>query len=343
MSGLTIIDPGLATSLQDAGRAGYLRFGVPACGALDPVSMRLANALVGNDEHAAVLEMRFLGPSFKVTAESARLAFCGARLTVRIERNGELIEVGENRSVSVKMDDQVTIGALRDSSTACMAVEGGFAVEPVLGSAALDAKSFIGGFTGSKIDAGDRLPLNLKNIAQRPDMALPEQSNDSDDTPIRVVLGPQDYYFTESAIETFLSTKWTVSQQADRMGMRLDGPVLDHARGHDIASDGIANGAIQVPGSGQPIVLLADRQTSGGYPKIATVVSCDLSRLGRMTPGSELSFEAVDASASIKLVRDHEKQLQKLIDAIAPYHPPGEVDLEALASGNIISAPVGME
>ncbi len=343
MSGLKIIDPGLATSIQDQGRTGYLRFGVPVCGALDTVSMRLANALVGNEGHVPVLEMRFLGPSFEVTAEGARLAFCGAKMSVRIERDGDTIEINENRSVTVKTGDRLSVGALRGSSTACMAVEGGFATEPVLGSSSFDAKSAIGGFDGAKLDTGDLAHLNLANVPPRVDMALPGLDDEHGDDPIRVVMGPQDDYFTAEAIETFLSTKWTLSQQADRMGMRLEGPALEHAKGHDIASDGIANGAIQVPGSGRPIVLLADRQTSGGYPKVATVVSCDLPRLGRMAPGSTLRFEAVDAASSIELARSHEKRVRKLIDSVAPYHPPGEVDLEALASGNIISAPVGME
>jgi len=343
MSGLTIIDPGLATSLQDSGRTGYLRYGVPACGALDIDSMRVANALVRNEDATPVLEQRFLGPSFKVTAERVRVAFSGASLSIRVERNGEIIVFDADRSFLLLSGDKVTVDTLRNSSTACMAVEGGFAVEPVLGSAATDTKSGISGFGPLKIEAGMTLPLQLDTVGNRPDSALPEMHELQSDKPIRVVMGPQDDYFTQTALDTFFSTSWKASQQSDRMGMRLEGPALEHTKGHDIASDGIANGAIQVPGSGQPIVLLADRQTSGGYPKIATIISTDLSRMGRMAPGATIRFDVVSAQEAVKLAREHERQMQGLLASIAPYHPPGEIDVAALAAGNIISAPIGME
>lgn len=343
MSGLTIIDPGLATSLQDRGRTGYLRYGVPACGALDTDSMRITNALVGNEAATPVLELRFLGPSFKVTAERVRVAFSGASLNIRVERSGGEIVFGADRSFVLLRDDKVTVGPLRDSSTVFMAVQGSFVFEPVLGSAATDIKSGISGFGNGKIEVGAKLPLQMGTVETSPDTALLETRELQSDEPIRVVMGPQDDYFRQTALDTFLATEWKVSQQADRMGMRLDGPTLKHSKGHDIASDGIVNGAIQVPGSGQPIVLLADRQTSGGYPKIATIISADLPRMGRVAPGTTIRFAAVSAQKAVGLARDHERQLRKLIATIAPYHPPGEIDLVALASGNIISAPVGIE
>ncbi|MGI9355502.1 MAG: biotin-dependent carboxyltransferase family protein [Rhizobiaceae bacterium] len=343
MSGLTIIDPGLATSLQDTGRTGHLRYGVPVCGALDADSMRIANAIVGNEDNAPVLEVRFLGPSFKVSVERIRVAFSGALLNIRVERNGEEVLFDADRSFVLLKDDKVTTGPLRGSSTACMAVEGGFAVEPVLGSAATDIKSGISGFGSSRFEAGTVLPLQIETVEVRPDMALPVSIELQSNEPILVMMGPQDDYFTEATLDIFLNTEWKVSQQADRMGMRLDGPDLEHSKGHDIASDGIANGAIQVPGSRQPIVLLADRQTSGGYPKIATVISAELPRMGRMAPGTTIRFQSVEAAEAVELAREHERQMQNLLRTIAPYHPPGEIDLAALASGNIISAPVGLE
>lgn len=343
MSGLAIIDPGLATSLQDAGRIGYLRYGVPACGAMDIDSMRIANALVGNEGATPVLELRFLGPSFKVTVERARIAFSGALLNIRVERAGDAITFGADRSLLLLMDDKVTVGPLRGSSTACLAVEGGFDVSPILGSAATDTKSGISGFGAGQIEAGMTLPLQMEIVEARPDIALPEIRELQFDDPIRVVMGPQDDYFTQVAIDTFLSNEWIASLQSDRMGMRLDGPVLEHSKGHDIASDGIANGAIQVPGSGQPIVLLADRQTSGGYPKIASIISADLPRMGRMAPGATIRFEAVSAPKAVAFAREHEQRMQELLATIVLYHPPGEIDLAALASGNIISAPIGIE
>ena len=343
MSVLKFVTPGLMTSLQDRGRNGFLRYGVPVCGALDFDSLRIANALLGNNPDTPGLEIRYLGPGFVVMARRVRIAVSGAAVSMKVDRGDETFVVHQDRTCLLTSGDRVSVGQLRDSSTAYLAVEGGFAVQPVLGSASTDLKSSIGGWRGSNITAGTELRLNIDSVPEHPDMTITAARELVSADPIRVVLGPQQDYFTEAALELFVSTEWKISQNADRMGMRLEGPELDHAKGFNIASDGIANGAVQVPGNRQPIVLLADRQTSGGYPKIATIISSDLARLGRLGPGATLRFDWITAADGVEAARMHEAQLQEIIDSITPYHAPGEIDQDALAAGNIISPPVGMD
>ncbi len=176
-------------------------------------------------------------------------------------------------------------------------VEGGFDITPVLGSLSTYTRGGIGGIEGRALKAGDAIPLRLPAAPEREEQMLPSLDL-APPKRFRVILGPQDDYFTEAGIATLLGATYTVTPATDRMGMRLDGPKLEHAKGYNIVSDGIAPGSIQVPGNGLPIVLLADRQTTGGYPKIATVISADLPALGRLVPGSKMAFEAVDIEAA---------------------------------------------
>lgn len=302
---LAVIAPGPRTTLQDLGRAGWQRLGIPVSGALDPVALAAANLLVGNPPETGALEISFLGPTLRVEAESVRIAYAGGATSLELFSSSSSSDPGAPArrlpplaSVRLVRGQTIRIGGLTGSTVGYLAVEGGFAVTPFLGSTSTLPRAALGGFSGRPIAAGDCLALAAADAPERTeltlrtlDLAAPERC--------RVMLGPQADHFTPEGIETFLSTPWVVSPATDRMGMRLEGPAIAHRGTVDIVTDGIAPGTVQVPGSGLPIVLLADRQTTGGYAKIATVVSADLPRLGRLAPGATVRFERVDRTAAV--------------------------------------------
>jgi biotin-dependent carboxylase-like uncharacterized protein len=305
---LRVIAPGVMTTVQDLGRPGYQRLGVPPSGALDHVSMRAANLLAGNPPTAAVLEIAYAGPTLAVEGDSARVAFAGATAAIDVlaaDGSGIRERLRPLESTRLTAGERLLIGALTGSAVAYLALEGGLALATVLGSRATLTRAGLGGFSGRALRAGDRIPLCQPVAAEREELTLPAPPGQflaqgpARPARIRVVLGPQDDHFTAGGLGTFLSASYTITRAADRMGMRLAGPPLEHSqKGCNILSDGIATGAIQVPGDAMPIVLLADRQTTGGYPKIATVISADIPRLGRMAPGDQLIFVAIDVAAA---------------------------------------------
>ncbi len=306
---LRIVAPGLGTSVQDAGRLGSQRLGIPTAGALDRVAMVAANTLVGNPAGTAVLEMLYVGATLQVVSPSVRIACVGlgARLEVMEEGATRIVEGARTVRLTEGARVRVIVGA---STISCvLAIEGGIDLTSVMGSLSTYARARIGGFDGRVLAAGDLLPIVRDDVAERAEVALPDLDL-AVPARIRVVLGPQDDYFTQAALETFLGQPYQVTRAADRMGLRLEGPTLEHAKGFNIVSDGIAPGSIQVPGDGQPIILLADRQTTGGYPKIATVTSVDLPALGRIGPGAQILFEAITVEAAEELRRQ-----QALIEA----------------------------
>jgi biotin-dependent carboxylase-like uncharacterized protein len=334
--GLEVLMPGLHTSVQDLGRTGFQAIGVPVSGGLDGIALRLANHLVGNPPGMAALEILLSGPTLRVAAETVRVALAGADagLAIKGARSGA---VPAWQSLRLARGDVVNVVVGRRSACCCLAVEGGIAVPPVLGSASTYARAGIGGFEGRPLRPGDLLPLALADAPQRAELRLPDPPDAAADEPIRIVLGPQCDYFTDAALATLLAAEYRISQSADRMGMRLDGPVLAHRGGWDIVSDAIATGAIQVPGSGRPILLLADHQTTGGYPKIATVVSADLPIVGRRRPGDAIRFTAVSPEMAEGLARDAERQLAGLVALLEPAPEEAGIDFATLYAGNLIS------
>ena len=310
MQALEVIAPGLHTTVQDLGRIGHQDIGVPASGPLDRISFNLANALVGNPPGAAALEMLLQGPTLKVLAESVRIALVGCNAGIEM-RSGDARIIPAGRGVRLTRGEVFRIGALRDSVCAYLAIEGGLDIPPVLGSVSTYVRGAIGGFQGRRLQPGDVVPLKLAGVDVRGEYVLPRPLDLALDQPIRVVLGPQADYFTDGALQTFLSSDYTVSPQADRMGYRLEGPALAHAKGYDIISDGIVTGAIQVPGSGLPIVLMVDHQTIGGYPKIATVISADIPVVGRRRPGRPIRFVAIDVCEAERLRSEQEAALRQ--------------------------------
>lgn len=336
---LDIIAPGLMTSVQDFGRRGAQALGMPVAGATDPLALRLVNRLVGNAENTGALEIGFLGPTFTVNADAVRVAFGGtAKLTLQPAGNGDARSLKPWRSALLRRGDRLAVGAVEDGGIAYLAVEGGFAIPDFMGSQSTYMRSGLGGFEGRALKAGDQLPV--AGIAEEGEERELVDAIDYGSGPIRVVLGPQDDRFTEKGISTFLSATYTVTKEADRMGIRLDGETIEHLRGADIASEGVVGGSIQVPGNGKPIILMADRQTTGGYTKIATVISSDLPRIGRMRPGDRLSFAAVEVAEAEALRRAQEKMLRRLVDGIRAAMPDVYLDLNALYTQNLISGAV---
>lgn len=336
---LVILQPGPQTSVQDLGRVGFQAYGVPVCGALDPPALRLANALVGNGEGAAALELRLAGPVFEVAGGSARLALAGADAVIEVEQGGEARRFPSWRAVDVAEGARVRIGALKASASAVLAFAGGVDVAPVLGSRSTDLKGGFGGHRGRALAAGDRIPLGGAALGG-PCLELPHPPSLAFAGRLRVVLGPQADAFTEAGLDTFLGTPYRVSREADRMGMRLEGTALAFRRGADIVSDGIATGSIQVPGSGLPILLLADHQTIGGYAKIATVISADLAAAGRLLPGAEIRFEAVAVEQAEEARRSQERALSAGLATLRPVRATPRLDMDALMGENLISGVV---
>jgi biotin-dependent carboxylase-like uncharacterized protein len=268
-----------------------------------------------------------------------RVAFAGASTPVDVlDESDAARRLPPLHSVRLVRGQRLRIGALA-GAVAYLAVEGGFAVEPMLGSRSTYTRAGIGGFAGRAVAAGDLLPLAGETAAEREERMLPALDL-APPARFRIALGPQDDYFTEAAIRTLLESTYTVSPATDRMGMRLDGPKLEHAKGFNIVSDGIAPGAIQVPGNGLPIVLLADRQTTGGYPKIATVISAAIPALGRLTPGAKIAFEAVDIEAAEIAARQLAADIAAMAARITPVRRDAAIDATRLMGENLVSGVV---
>jgi biotin-dependent carboxylase-like uncharacterized protein len=332
--------PGLFDTIQDLGRIGFQELGMTVAGALDPVGLRLANSLAGNPEDMAGLEISVMGPELRVEADNVRVAVVGPISLEVIAVEGEPAKPLEsNRSHVIARGAVLRLGMVDGASTSYLAIEGGFALTPFMGSLATYTRAGLGGLDGRKLAAGDALPLARASAATRDERKL-ARPFDYGSGPIRVVLGPQDDHFTQPGIDVFLGSEYVVTREADRMGIRFDGPKIEHARGWDILSDGIAYGAIQVPGAGLPIVLLADRQTAGGYPKIACVASADLPRLGRLLPGHRVRFQAVSVAEAEALRRGFEKHVRSAMAGFEPARPEGGIDLGALYRSNLISGVV---
>ncbi|MFM7344874.1 MAG: biotin-dependent carboxyltransferase family protein [Tagaea sp.] len=315
---------GPATSVQDTGRVGVLRFGLSSAGAMDRYALAAANALVGAVSAQAAIE---IGPlPARLTAKDApiRLALAGAAREA--SAGGRKLAVG--RSFVLVPGETLALGAARGGLYTYLAVAGGIAGQPAFGSLSVHARAGLGSPIPRPLCAGDSLPVAADQGGE--DLTLPEAPRATG--PIRVVLGPQDDFFSKAQIAAFLAAEWRVGLASDRMGYRLDGPKIEAARGHNIVSDGIANGAIQIPGGGQPLVLLADRGTTGGYPKIACIATCDLGRFTQMPPGTALRFEAIDIDEAQNLARGFEAAIEGLRGQAMP---GGGLSNDALLAANL--------
>ena len=288
---IEFLNAGVFTTIQDRGRMAYQRFGFHVAGAMDKHSYELANALLDNDENEACLEFCVMGPMIRFHRDCV-IAVTGGNFGPTLND----APVSMYRALQIKEGDVLKFGFIQDGVWGYVSIAGGIDVPQVMGSRSTDVKSELGGYQGRKLANGDVLSLG-GHVTQLPHMerrVLEPRQFKQPVTKIRVVLGPQDDHFTYGGISTFLSTEYTVTPQCDRMGYRLEGMAIEHNElGADIISDGIAYGSIQVPSQGQPIVLLSDRQTTGGYTKIATVIGPDIPKFVQRKTGEKIVFEAI--------------------------------------------------
>ena len=298
--GIRVLNPGILTTVQDLGRYGYQQFGIPCSGVMDQKSFQNANYLVGNQNGEAVLEFTLFGGSYLFESDTI-IALTGADMSPKLD--GAAVPM--NRPVEVKCGMQLSLGFAVSGCRTYLAAAGGIDVPVVLGSRSTSLKCKIGGLAGRALAAGDVLPL--KENAVPFEMISGRRTAEmicSDSITVRVVEGPQADHFTEEGKKTFYSSAYTVSDLSDRMGCRLDGPVIESIDGTDIISDGIAFGSVQVTSSGMPIVLLADRQTTGGYAKIANVCSADLPLLAQARPGNTVRFTRISIEEAQELLKE---------------------------------------
>lgn len=309
MSLLLVEDGGPLTTVQDLGRPGYLRVGIPASGPMDREAFLLANRLVGNPDTAAGLECTLIGPRLAFTDERL-VAITGADMAPTV--NGAPVPAWQG--LRVRAGDVLRLGPARSGVRAYLAIAGGVDTPPVLGSRATYVRGRLGGLEGRALRKGDRLPLGRVGAA-RPRRVQPERVPTYGGEPeLAVVLGPQDDRFTAAGIAALFEGPYQMRPQNDRMGARLQGPFIEHTRGHDIISDGVALGGIQVIGEGQPIVLLADRQSTGGYTKIGTVCSFDIGRIAQVKPGGRLHFRRVTVAEAHAMLRQSLRALDAAIE-----------------------------
>jgi len=313
MEGIRIIQPGILATIQDLGRSGYQQYGMPVSGAMDPFALQVGNILVGNVRGEAAVEITYPGFEAEFLTDCV-FAVTGGDLGAKLD--GRYISMW--KAYRAQKGSRLIFTELRTGCRSYLAVSGGIDVPVVMGSKSTYLRGKIGGLEGRKLQAGDILHLGPSRTSwdafvgrRMPVTCIPSYLSSCE---IRVILGPQHEAFTKESLQKFLGTPYKIGKEADRMGYRLEGERLEHLEGPDIISDGIALGAIQVPGHGKPIIMLADRQTTGGYTKIATVISVDIPKLAQMKPGDEISFSVVSLEEAHRLLREQEALLQRLED-----------------------------
>lgn len=305
MSTILVQAPGLFTTVQDLGREGFGPIGVSPSGAADPVSLRIGNRLVGNPEGAAALEMTLLGGAFRFE-RAAVVAATGADFGPSL--NGFPLPLWS--SLEIREGQTVTFGPSRSGARAYLCIQGGIAVEPFLGSASTHVLSGLGGFEGRPLRKGDRLELGSASSCfhKRSVSAKALESLQPRKT-IRATDGPQSDWFRNSAWKILCESTFRVTEQSNRMGIRVEGPPITLDASREMITEGVSLGAIQVPPSGQPIILFVEQQTTGGYPKIANVISADLHSLGQLRPRDAIHFERIEMAEARALLFQQEALL----------------------------------
>ena len=307
--GIKILNPGLLTSIQDLGRVGYQKFGISPSGALDQTALKIANLLVNNPMGEAALEMTLMGAVIEFTASNV-IAVTGGNFIPTLNDS----PVPLYAAISVKAGDTLAFGVAKSGCRCYIAFSGGLDVPVVMGSKSTNLKCKIGGYQGRQLKLGDEVPFTapvdtLPGIFQR---TVPYYKREEKICNLRVVLGLQTEYFTEKGMQTFLGEEYTVTNRSDRMGCNLEGPVIEYQSKADIISDGIPFGGIQIPNGGKPIIMLSDRQTTGGYAKIGTVISVDIPLFVQRKMGDKIRFKEISIEQAQKLVADEARKLEKL-------------------------------
>jgi biotin-dependent carboxylase-like uncharacterized protein len=331
MNKLVIPTVGPASSVQDGGRHGAQRYGLTPSGAMDRLALAAANCLLGNELFAAAIEIGPFGAAFTAREGAVRVALAGASRNADISGRAVALET----SMTLADGETLTLGFARGGAFSYLAIEGGIAGEPMFGSLAVNARAGLGSPYPRPLQAGDELQAAAASGAAERRIDLPPLV----EGPIRVVMGPQDDEFGDDAINLFLDSEWKISATSDRMGYRLEGPVIKHLHGHNIVSDGTVDGSIQVPGNGAPIVLMPDRGTSGGYPKIATVITSDFGRFAQIPAGRGFRFKAVSMAEAQSEARQFAQLLRSLPDRVRPIEA-FDLNIEALQDANVAGAAV---
>jgi len=308
MSSLLIRSSGLFTTVQDIGRYGFQRYGMPVAGAMDAFSFQLANALVGNLPNDACLEITLIGPEIEFLADSI-FAICGADMNPCINSN----PVPIHKTIAAKKGDVLSFSGLKAGCRSYIAFAGGIQVPMVMGSRSTYLRGKVGGFEGRALKSADVVPLGsmLRNpvFKEIPDDLLPQYSSSQI---LQITPGPEINRFDIQGITALLTSEYRIADQSDRMGYRLSGEEIKQAKGSaDIISAGISMGTIQIPGNGQPIILMADRQTTGGYTRIAHVASVDLTLLAQLKPGDRIRFKEITLGKAQELIISRQKRVEK--------------------------------
>lgn len=309
MGKIKIHNQGFLTTVQDLGRFGFQQFGMPVAGAMDSHSLKLANYLVGNDIGEACLEVTFLGPEIEFLSD-ALIAVCGGKTVLKINDS----EAEMNTSLSLKKGDVLSFGMMKTGCRLYIAFAGGIDVPVLMGSKSTYLRAKIGGFNGRSLIVGDELKIgDPPKYFQYRTLNSSFLLNFKSQQDIRFIVGSEVSRFTFEGIATFLKSEYTISPKSDRMGYRLSGPKIENKENADIISSGISTGAVQVPGHGEPIIMLSDHQTVGGYTKIANVISLDLPLLGQMKAGDSIRFSEVRLPEAQKLLIEHQQKMNALI------------------------------
>jgi biotin-dependent carboxylase-like uncharacterized protein len=303
-----VLKPGLFTTIQDTGRYGYLKYGVPISGAMDQFSLVVANLLVANDGNDACFETTLIGPELQALAD-VQIAITGGDCSPRISDHSAPMW----QTLTIQKGDVLSFGKMESGCRAYIAIRGGIDVPPVLGSRSTYVRGGFGGNYGRQLKAGDTIS-KFDAKTQLNKYKLPEELTPwfSNHFKANVILGPQAEMLTKKGIETFLSNHYKVTSEADRMGYRLEGPTIEHRGKADIVSDALLPGAIQVPKNGKPILIMRDAQTTGGYPKVAVVIASDISNLGQAKPSDEIEFSRTSTSQAHEKMRQSRRSLDKL-------------------------------
>ncbi len=299
---------GLLTTVQDGGRRGYQSVGMPVAGCIDMHSFQIANMLVGNDLNEAVLECTVIGPTLEFLSDAV-VAITGADLMPLLNEK----PMPMYRAVQIKAGDEISMRMIKSGCRAYIAFAGGMDIPEVMGSKSTYYKAGIGGYEGRRLGNGDEIKLKEPNkVLPNMEKRFIEPQIFGTSAKVRVLMGPQDDYFTDKGVATFLSEEYTVTDKFDRMGVRTTGPKIEHKTDANILSDGISFGAIQVPDSGEPIIMLSDRQTVGGYTKIATIINVDMPLVAQLKVGDRISFEKTDIETAQQEYIDYIHELERL-------------------------------
>ena len=305
MSSLLVESAGLQTTVQDLGRPGFGPEGVSASGAADPVALRLGNLLVENQPGVAGLELTLVGGSF-VFPDGAVIAITGADLGATV--NGRPLEMWASHTL--EPGTKLMFGATRNFARGYLAIAGGIQVDPFLGSASTHVLSGLGGFEGRALRKGDRLRIGkASKKVRRRRITLAALYAFKPRKVLRVTEGPQADWFSEAAKQVFYRDVFRVSEESDRVGLRLEGTGLDGSTAREMITEGVSLGAVQVTPSGQPIILFVEQQTTGGYPKIANIIAADLHRIGQLRPRAEIRFQRTSLAVARSLWIEQERLL----------------------------------